>query len=180
MNQPSTGPLIKLSWPKFRNDFNQIIKRLKKLSRLVDMKAEEVRLRDDCERNTELLSEMELMKSTKISDDVLPCYLVPFGVDEQFHGRLSILESLQKGLHHEKGALKVNVLWRMGGVGKTKISLQYINKSRQDFDAIFFFFFGFPPTTPSNSRKTSSRFPRNYIFLQTLMMRKTQLQQCQR
>ena len=125
-----------MSWPKFRNDFNQTIKKLKKLSRIVDTKAEEVRLRDDRGRNTELLSAMELMKSTKISD-VLPCYLVPFGVDEQFHGRLSILENLQSGLHHEKGALKVNVLWGMGGVGKTKIALQYVNKCRQDFDAIF-------------------------------------------
>lgn len=96
-----------------------------------------MRLRDDRERNTELLSAMELMKSANIADDLLPCYLIPFGVDEQFHGRLDILESLQKGLHHEKGALKVNVLWGMGGVGKTKIALQYVNKYKQDFDAIF-------------------------------------------
>jgi anion-transporting ArsA/GET3 family ATPase len=58
-------------------------------------------------------------------------------VDEQFHGRLDILEKIQNGLRHENGALKVSVLWGMGGVGKTKIALQYVNKSRQDFDAIF-------------------------------------------
>ena len=96
-----------------------------------------MRLREDRDRNTELLSAMELMKSTTITDDVLPCYLIPFGVDEQFHGRLDILDRMQKGLLHEDGALKVNVLWGMGGVGKTKIALHYVNKFRQDFDAIF-------------------------------------------
>ena len=80
---------------------------------------------------------MELMKNTKIADDVLPCYFIPFGVDEQFHGRLDTLERIQQGLRHEDGALKVNVLWGMGGVGKTKTALQYVNKFRQNYDAIF-------------------------------------------
>ena len=80
---------------------------------------------------------MELMRNTNTADDVLPYYFIPFGVDEQFHGRLDILERLQKGLLHENRPLKIKVLWRVGGVGKTKCTLQYVNKVRQDFDAIF-------------------------------------------
>jgi NB-ARC domain len=129
--------LIKLSWPKFNNDFKQTIKRLKTLSRIVDTKAEEVRLRDDREKNTELLSAMELLKGTNIAENLLPCYLIPFGIDEQFYGRLDILEKVETKLLHEDGGLKVAVLWGMGGVGKTKIALQYVNKCRKDFDAIF-------------------------------------------
>jgi hypothetical protein len=57
---------------------------------------------------------MELMKNTKIAAEVLPCYLIPFGVDEQFHGRLDILEKTQNGLRHENGALKVKCIMGNG------------------------------------------------------------------
>lgn len=130
-------PLIKLSWPKFNNDFQQTIKRLKKLSRMVDTKAEEIRLRGNQGKNTELLSVMELMKTTIIGEDHLPCYLIPFGVDEQFYGRQDILKNVENSLRHENGTLKSAVLWGMGGVGKTKIALHFVNKFRQEFDAIF-------------------------------------------
>lgn len=47
------------------------------------------------------------------------------------------MERVEAKLLHEDGSLKVAVLWGMGGVGKTKIALQYVNKCRKDFDAIF-------------------------------------------
>jgi hypothetical protein len=74
--------LAKLSWPRFNDGFKQTIKRLKNLSRFVDAQAVEVRLRNDDERNTEVLSAIELLKITDIIEKVLPCYYVPFGIDE--------------------------------------------------------------------------------------------------
>ena len=96
-----------------------------------------MRLRKDRERNAELLLATELMKNTSIAGDVLPCYLIPFSVDEKFHSRPDVLDKIQKVLVHENGTLKVTVSRGIGGVGKTSSDLQYVNEFRQDFDAIF-------------------------------------------
>ncbi|PMD28644.1 hypothetical protein NA56DRAFT_19787 [Hyaloscypha hepaticicola] len=70
-------PLIKLSWPKFRNDFNQTIKKLKKLSRIVDTKAEEVRLRKEHGVATVICDISAFLKiyrkiKSKICQDTIP------------------------------------------------------------------------------------------------------------
>jgi len=121
------------------DDFKKTIDRLKKLSRAVDNEAEAIRLRTDTEKNTELLAAMDLMKDTKALKEKLPCYYVPFGRDEQFYGREDILARISKALDPSDGneRCRAFALHGMGGVGKTKIALKYVNSSRSKYDAIF-------------------------------------------
>ena len=121
------------------DDFKKTINRLKRLSRAVDNEAEAIRLRTDTEKNTELLAAMDLMKDDKVLKEKLPCFYVPFGRDEQFYGREDILEKVRRALDPRDGdeRCRALALHGMGGVGKTKIALQYVNSSRSKFDAIF-------------------------------------------
>jgi hypothetical protein len=130
--------LIRFGWPRLNDDFKQTIKRLKRLSRIVDSEAEAVRLRTDKDKNTELLAAMEMLKDSTINDK-LPCYYIPFGINEQFYGRDDILQQVKRALDREEGdrQCKSLVLYGLGGVGKTKTALQYVNNSRDRFDAIF-------------------------------------------
>lgn len=121
------------------DDFKKTISRLKKLSRAVDNEAEIIRLRTDTEKNTELLAAMDLMKDGQAQKEKLPCFYVPFGSDEQFYGREDILTRIRKALDPSNGGERCRAfaLHGMGGVGKTKIALQYVNSSRSKYDAIF-------------------------------------------
>lgn len=97
-----------------------------------------IRLRVDGKRNVELLGALEIMKDKHINNERLPCHYVPFGIDEQFFGRDDILQKLKEVLDPVEGysRRKYLVLHGLGGVGKTKIALQYVNQSRHRFDAI--------------------------------------------
>ena len=131
--------MIRFGWPRLNDDFKLTIKRLKRLSRIVDSEAEEVRLRTDKGKNTELLTAIEMLKDNNIKNDKIPCYYIPFGINEQFYGREDILQKVKKVLDREEGDCRCKslVLHGLGGVGKTKIALQYVNNSRNKFDAIF-------------------------------------------
>lgn len=133
------GQLIRFEWPKMNDDFKKTINRLRKLSRAVDNEAEAIRLRSDTEKNSELLAAMDLMKGGKTQKEKLPCYYIPFSRDERFYDREDILAKLRKTLDPIDGDLlsRAFALHGMGGVGKTKIALQYVNSSRSKFDAIF-------------------------------------------
>ena len=90
-------------------------------------------------RNIELLAAMERLKDSNVKDGKLPCYYVPFGINQQFYGREKILQKVKMVLDREEGdrQCKALLLHGLGGVGKTKIALQYVNNSRDQFDAIF-------------------------------------------
>jgi len=131
--------LIRFGWSNLNNDFKQTIKRLKSLSRIVDSEAESLRLQADSEKNVELLAAIDLLKSGNTTKEKLPCYYLPFGIDGQFFGREDIVLKLQEALDPKEGAVgcKSFALYGMGGVGKTKVAMQYVNRSRTKFDAIF-------------------------------------------
>ena len=95
-------------------------------------------MRIDEKRNVELLGAMAIMKDNHTNNERLPCHYVPFGIDEQFFGRKDILERMKEVLDPVEGdsRRKSLVLHGLGGVGKTKIALQYVNQSRNRFDAI--------------------------------------------
>ncbi len=82
---------------------------------------------------------MDLMKDGKVQKEKLPYYYVPFGRDEQLYGREDILARVRKALDPSdvNDRCRAFALHGMGGVGKTKIALQYVNSSRSKFDAIF-------------------------------------------
>lgn len=128
-----------MGWSKLNADFTQTSKHLKILSRIVDSEADAIRLRVDEKRNVELLGALEIMKDNHTNDERLPCHYVPFGIDEQFFGRDEILGRIKAVLDppvEGYSRRKSLVLHGLGGVGKTKIALQYVNQSRHRFDAI--------------------------------------------
>lgn len=127
-----------MGWSKLNEDFAQTSKRLKGLSRIVDSEAEATRLRVDEKRNVELLGAMEIMKDNHTNNERLPCHYIPFGIHEQFFGRDDILQRMKDVLDPVEGGSrrKSLVLHGLGGVGKTRIALQYVNQSRCQFDAI--------------------------------------------
>lgn len=127
-----------MGWSKLNEDFAQTSKRLKSLSRIVDSEAEAVRLRINEKGNVELLGAMEIMKDKHTNNERLPCHFIPFGIHEHFFGRSDILQRMKDVLDpvEEGSKRKSLVLHGLGGVGKTKIALQYVNQSRDRFDAI--------------------------------------------
>lgn len=128
-----------MRWSKLSEDFTQTSKNLETLSRIVDSEADAISLRVDKKRNVEHLGALEIMKDKHTNNERLPCHYVPFGTDEQFFGREELLQRIKAVLDppfEGYSRRKYLVLHGLGGVGKTKIALQYVNQSRHCFDAI--------------------------------------------
>ena len=114
------------------------MKRLKRLSQLVDNEADAARMRADGERNAEILAVMHTLQANKPIHDVLPCYCIPLGIADRFFGRAEALQQVEEVLQpgKDRGGVRSIALYGMGGVGKTQIALRYANNSRNSFDAI--------------------------------------------
>ena len=125
--------MIRLGWPKLNEDFNRTSKRLESVCR----EAERISLRVDDKRKVEVLGAMKVTKDDRTNSERLPCHYVPLS-NEQFFGREDILQRMKEVLDPVEGdsRRKYLVLHGLGGVGKTKIALQYANRSRDRFDAI--------------------------------------------
>ena len=133
-------PLIRKAWPKFSNDFQKTMKRLKRRTQTVEAEAQTARTRVERERHDEVLSLMKaFQEQNKIKEDVLPCYFIPLGLNERVIGREMELRKLREALDPQEGnpGSRSFALYGMGGVGKTAIALQYANNARNLYDAIF-------------------------------------------
>ena len=83
---------------------------------------------------------MEHMKiKPKKQHDVLPCYYIPLGLQERLLEREDTVKELRDAFNTNDvaGSSQCVVLHGIGGVGKTRIALEYANSSRSRFDAIF-------------------------------------------
>ena len=86
--------LQRKSWADFDGDFKQTMKRLKRLSQLVDNEADAARMRADGERNAEILAVMHALQTNKLNHDVLSCYYIPLGIADRFFGREAALQQV--------------------------------------------------------------------------------------
>ncbi len=77
------------------------MKRLKRLSQLVDNEADAARMRVDGERNAEILAVMHTLQANKLVHDFLPCYCVPLGIADRFFAREEALQQVREALHPE-------------------------------------------------------------------------------
>lgn len=133
-------PLIRKAWPRFSDDFQKTMKRLKHRTQTVEAEAEVARMRVERERHEEVLSLMKAFQEhNKIKEDVLPCYFIPLGINERVLGREEELRKLREALDPQKDNPQSRslALYGMGGVGKSTIALQYANNARNLYDAIF-------------------------------------------
>lgn len=130
--------LQRKTWPEINGDFNQTMKRLKRLSQAVDSEAEAARMRIEGERNAEILAVMHSLQASKITHQVLPCYCIPSGIAGRFYGRQDALDHLRATLQPEQTSQNIRsiALYGMGGVGKTQIALRYATEYRDFYDAI--------------------------------------------
>ncbi|MCJ1404908.1 hypothetical protein MMC11_008134 [Xylographa trunciseda] len=130
--------LQRKSWSDFDGDFQQTMRRLRRLSQTVDSEADAARMRADGERNAEILAVMHALQLSKSNHEVIPCYCIPLGVTDRFYGRDSEVQYVQKVLDPTVGRSGIQsiALYGMGGVGKTQIALHYANSCRETFDAI--------------------------------------------
>lgn len=105
---------------------------------MVESEADAARMRVDAVRNSEILELMQTLKEGKIHHDKLPCYYIPFGINERFYGRETAIQAVREALDPRPGKTTPRslALHGMGGVGKTQIALQYANSRRDSFDAI--------------------------------------------
>ena len=96
-------------------------------------------MRADNERHAEVLSLMKAFKESRVKEDVLPCYYIPFGLSERLIGRGDKLSHVKEALDPQEGNRQSRslALYGMGGVGKTAIAFQYANNARNRYDAIF-------------------------------------------
>lgn len=127
------------AWADFRSDFSRTVSRIRRLSSAVESEAESARLRRDTEKYTEVLNLMENFKDIKIrNDESKSYYYIPTTLGHRFWGREDALESITKALAPEEKPryLKTFALHGMGGVGKTRIALQYANQNRDNYSAI--------------------------------------------
>lgn len=113
------------------------MKRLKRLSHLVDSEADTARMRADSERNAEILAVMHTLQIGKPKYDKLPCYYVPLGPSGRFYGRNEVLEQVKNALNpgRDSSGIRSLALHGLGGVGKTQIALHYVSSCREAFDA---------------------------------------------
>ncbi|KAL2351517.1 hypothetical protein BJ546DRAFT_1029279 [Cryomyces antarcticus] len=130
--------LLTSRWPEFNGDFKQTVRRLERLSQIVDGEAAAARLQTGVNKNTELLEAMEILAESNVHKDTLPCHCIPYQSNRHFFGREALLKKIRESLRQAEGTgLKSLVLHGLGGVGKTRLALQYANSSRAQFDAIF-------------------------------------------
>ncbi|KAI9841903.1 MAG: hypothetical protein M1837_000289 [Sclerophora amabilis] len=130
--------LLRKGWPQLANDFQRTMKRLKRLSQVVETEAEAARMRLAGDKHNEVLSLMKAFQESSIKKDILPLYHIPLGVDGRFFGRDDEFQKIIETLDPEKGALgsRSLALYGMGGVGKTTMALRYANSARDQYDAI--------------------------------------------
>jgi len=130
--------LRRKAWADFLGDFSKTIKRIKRLSSVVEGEADAARMSLDRTNYTEVLDLIQQMKETKMTTEKKTCYVVPYQVNPRFSGREEALHKIRQTLAPEKSRdRQVSfALWGMGGVGKTQVALQYAATSRPYFDII--------------------------------------------
>lgn len=83
----------------------------------------------------------------RLGRSTLPCYLIPFGRNKAFFGRTKELEAIEKALcpqsssgrlEEEYALLKTFAICGPGGMGKSQLAIEFVNRNKTLFDAIFY------------------------------------------
>lgn len=138
-NNVAADPLIRMAWPQLTSDFRRTIKRLKRLSQIIESEVEAARMRWEGEKHDQVLCLLKRLQETSTKKDVIPLYHVPLGLNEKVLWREAEIQKIHDSLDQkvDSRASKSLALHGMGGVGKTAIALQYATSARDRYDAIF-------------------------------------------
>ncbi|KAJ8131983.1 hypothetical protein O1611_g1641 [Lasiodiplodia mahajangana] len=126
-------------WQSCRDDLSITIKRIKRISSVIESEADIARMRKEEGRYKEVLELLNEMKMSESSNDrKFQYHNIPFNSNPKFSGRKDVLDTIHETLHLDfpSSNLRSMALFGMGGVGKTQIALQYAYQSLQHFEAV--------------------------------------------
>lgn len=131
--------VLRDAWGDFDKDFGLTVRRIKRISYAVEREADLARMKTDETKYKEVLEIMASLRESKIHDDAIVAYHLPFEINLPFWGREEALKLISEELNPAESmtSLKAFALYGMGGSGKTQIALQYANKNRVLYGAIF-------------------------------------------
>ena len=95
-------------------------------------------------RETHRAKRVDVINNFRISEagkNDMQRHVVPYGLNLKFYGRSTEIDQLKNCLdpRNDSDKLKVVSIYGLGGIGKTQLALQYVNTSRDIFDAIAWF-----------------------------------------
>ena len=138
------------TWNSVKSKFRDTSEKLSQRIFYIKEKAEAIRITNQGERQTELMSYLahqvhaEPDGASRNSDSemsaMLPCYYVPYPQNPNFFGRQSIIIEIERKLNPAvlSDGVRSTSLWAEAGMGKTQIALEYANRRRQSgLEAIF-------------------------------------------
>jgi hypothetical protein len=131
--------LQKTEWAGFHIDFSRTIQRIKRISNSVETEADLARMRVQESKYKEVLELMESLSASKqVTKDVLQFRHLPSLINHQCWCRDPILESIGQVLDpdQDSSTLKSLALFGMGGVGKTRLALQYAHRNLNKYDVV--------------------------------------------
>ncbi|KAI9642748.1 hypothetical protein NHQ30_008479 [Ciborinia camelliae] len=111
----------------FQNDFSRTILRIKRVSSIVERKADVARMSKDESKYKEELELMNSMLTSSSTNNTKVKYNnIPVARNNKFRGREEDMAAVKKWLHPSGtvSSLKSTALFGMGGAGKTEIAIQ--------------------------------------------------------
>ena len=95
-----------------------------------------LRLKTDAKHNTEIVEALESL-TIKNLESPSSFYFIPRGISKQFFGREEQLTAIHDSfLGGDQTAILLTLLHGLGGVGKSRLALRYIERHRAELDAI--------------------------------------------
>ncbi|KAI7261945.1 hypothetical protein KC335_g10470 [Hortaea werneckii] len=129
--------LVRAGWSQFDGDFRKTVKRLRTLSQRADQEANTIRLKAETGRHVELVEAMESLGKSQDSTEIETFHYVPYNRCRPFFGREAELASMDEELSSApKHRSRCVLLHGLGGMGKSRLALEYIEQHRNDFGAI--------------------------------------------
>ncbi|KAJ5952626.1 Tetratricopeptide-like helical [Penicillium vulpinum] len=124
-------------WSSFSKEFPQVIVKIRDYSKVVDQTANMISLSRETQ-SVDTISAMSVLKDFPPKKMNIPCYMIPYGLNNSFFGRQMETDMLNSMLDPDESnkRLKVASIYGTGGVGKTQLALHYVNTSMDLFDAI--------------------------------------------
>lgn len=104
---------------------------------MVDQEANTIRLKAESGRHVELVEAMESLGKSPHSTEIDTFHYVPYNRPKQFFGRETELESMHEELSiAAKHRSRCVLLHGLGGIGKSRLAMEYIEQHRNDYGAV--------------------------------------------
>ncbi|KAL1855079.1 hypothetical protein Plec18167_002063 [Paecilomyces lecythidis] len=127
---------IRNTWPRFSPDLSAAIANIHKYSRMADEAAHMIRLSRETHTADTVQAISDLQKP-RVVDVILPCYMIPHGLNKKLYGRSTEINTLRRILNPEgSDSLQAIAIYGLGGVGKTQLALHYANTFMRLYDVV--------------------------------------------